>query len=260
MALEKADFESVTEDDLQELVTAQVPEGLRLDYKLKEYGNKEKDKFELNKDVSAFANSSGGHLIIGMVESEGVASRVLGVDIDTDGEILRIESILRSALDPPITGIRVRAIPLQSGNKVIVMRIPKSWNSPHRVTFKGKNKFYLRHSAGVHEPSMGELRAMFNQSSAALEKAQQFRDDRIRLVVNGEGQRPLAAGGRLFLHIVPIASFSGMVSVNVAEAYDQHMAFRPMGNVSGFSPEYNYYGFINERGGKRELWIYPSVP
>lgn len=41
---------------------AQVPEGLRLDYKLKEYGKK--DKLELNKDVSAFANTSGCHLVI----------------------------------------------------------------------------------------------------------------------------------------------------------------------------------------------------
>ena len=251
MALEQADFDSVTEDDLQELVTAQVPEGLRLDYKLKEYGNRDKDKLELNKDVSAFANSSGGHLVIGIEEAEGVASSVLGVDIDADAEILRIESILRHSIDPPISGIRVRAIPLKSGNKAIVLRIPRSWNLPHRVTFKGKNRFYLRHSAGVHEPSMVELRAMFNHSSVALEKAQQFRDDRINTVVNGEGQRPLVGGGRLFLHIIPVAAFSGMVNINVAEAYDLQMAFRPLSRPQGMSPGYNFHGFINERGGSK---------
>ena len=249
MALEQADFDSVTEDDLQELVTAQVPEGLRLDYKLKEYGSKDKDKLELNKDVSAFANSSGGHLVIGLEETEGVASSVLGVDIDADAEILRIESILRHSIDPPISGIRVRAIPLQSGNKVIVLRIPRSWNLPHRVTFKGKNRFYIRHSAGIHEPGIGELRALFNQSAAALEKAQQFRDDRINTVVNGEGHRPLVGNMRLFMHIVPSAAFSGMVHVDALGAYDKHRALRPLGRSTGMSPRYSYHGFINERGG-----------
>ena len=38
MTIQKSDFESVTEQDLQDLVDAQVPEGLRLDFKLTQYG------------------------------------------------------------------------------------------------------------------------------------------------------------------------------------------------------------------------------
>ena len=34
MSIEQADFDSIEERDLQELVDAQVPEGLRLDFKL----------------------------------------------------------------------------------------------------------------------------------------------------------------------------------------------------------------------------------
>lgn len=63
MSIEKSDFDSIGESDLHELIDAQVPEGLRLDYKLKNYGRSDSDKRELLKDVSAFANSHGGHLV-----------------------------------------------------------------------------------------------------------------------------------------------------------------------------------------------------
>jgi predicted HTH transcriptional regulator len=215
MSIEKTDFDSITERDLQELVDAQVPEGLRLEFKSARYGNSDREVRELLKDVSAFANSHGGHLILGIEETEGVASGVVGLYIDVDAEILRMEQIIRAATEPPISGIKMSSIPLASGRKVLLVRIPRSWNPPHRVTAKGINKFFIRHSAGVHEPSIEELRALFNQSASALEKAREFRNERIRIVTSGEGHRPLVAGGRLFIHIVPTAAFSGMVHLVV---------------------------------------------
>jgi hypothetical protein len=249
MSIKKTDFDSIVEDDLCELIDAQVSEGLRLDFKLTSYGKSDSDKRELLKDVSAFANSHGGHLVLGVKESEGVAVEITGIDVDADSEILRIEQILRNAIEPPISGIRIRSITLESGRKVILLRIPRSWNPPHRVTAKGINKFYLRHSAGVHEPSIEELRALFEQSSTALEKARQFRNKRIIDVCNGEGERPLVGEGRLFIHIVPTASFSGMVNLDVEDIHKKHDAFWPLG-ASGITPRFNFYGYINERGGK----------
>ena len=62
MSIEKTDFDSIEERDLQELVDAQVPEGLRLEFKFTNYGKSDSEKRELLKDVSALANSHGGHL------------------------------------------------------------------------------------------------------------------------------------------------------------------------------------------------------
>ena len=232
MSLEKIDFDSIEEKDIQELVDAQVPEGLRLDFKVKNYGKSDLEKRELLKDVSALANSHGGHLIIGVEESEGVATNVIGVDVDTDAEILRMEQILRNAIEPPIPGIRIRSIPLATERKALLLRIPRSWNPPHRVTAQGINRFFIRHSAGVHEPSIEELRALFSQSATALKMARQFRNDRIRVVAGGEGHRPLMGGGRLFIHIVPTAAFSGMVNLDVEQVYgmaDSFSAARSLG-------------------------------
>jgi hypothetical protein len=248
MTIERADFDSISEQDLLELVEAQVSEGLRLDFKLTEYGKSDAEKRELLKDISALANSHGGHLALGVEETEGIVRKLIGVDIDADAEILRMELICRNGLDPRIPGIRIRAIPLDTGRKVLLVRVPRSWNPPHRVTAQGVNRFYIRHSAGVHEPSIEELRALFNQSASALEQAQIFRDDRISLVCEGKGQRPLEAGGRLFIHILPVAAFSGIVHLDLQQVYDNNQSFWPLG-ASGFTPRFNFYGFINERGG-----------
>lgn len=250
MTIERSDFDSITESDLQELVDAQVPEGLRLEFKLLHYGKTDKDKGELLKDISAFANSHGGHLLLGVEETEGVATKLVGLDIDADSEILRILQITRNGIEPPIPGIRIKAILLSTGLKILFIRIPRSWNPPHRVKSKGVNRFYLRHSAGVHEPSVEELRALFNQSTSALEQARRFRDERIRLVSEGIGRRPLQASGRLFLHIVPAAAFSGMVSLDVEQVYKKCDDFLPFA-ASDVTPTFNYYGFINERGGDK---------
>ncbi len=249
MAIDQADFDAIKEQDVDALVDAQVPEGLRLEFKLIPYGKLDSDKRELLKDVSALANSHGGHILLGIEEAGGVATKVIGTDVNADDEILRMEQIARNGIEPPISGIRIRAIPLTSGRKVLLLRIPRSWNPPHRVAAQGANRFYIRHSAGVHEPSIEELRALFNQSATALEQARRFRDERIQSAISGKGQRPLEAGGRLFLHIIPVAAFSGMVHLGVERIDDNFKAFHPIGILG--TPRFNYHGLINERGGDK---------
>ena len=251
MPIEKSDFESVNEQDLQELVEAQVPEGLRLDFKLKQYGTTDRDKRELLKDVSALANTQGGHLIIGVREKEGIATEVVGVsEVDPDAEIQRIEQIVRSGLDPPISGIQTKAIRLLDGVNVIAMRIPRSFNPPHRVIAQGSNRFYVRNSAGIHEPGIEELRTLFTQSASALKDVRAFRDERLALISQGQASRPLRENGRFILHIVPVAAFSGMIRLDVEEIFEQRDSFPPIG-IMGRTSAFNFDGFINHHGDDR---------
>ena len=250
MAIQRADFDAIDEADLQELIAGQVAENLRIEFKLTVYGGSDADKRELLKDVSALANTHGGHLILGIEETGGVATNLTGlVGIDTDAEIQRMEQILRSGLEPPVSGIRMKAISLANGRSIILIRVPRSWNPPHRVVANRSNRFYIRHSAGIHEPSVEELRVLFTQSTSALDHARQFRDERIRAVSDGEGMRPLVGNGRLFIHIVPSAAFSGMVNLDVATIHDRYRDFRPIA-MAGMMPRYNFHGFINEHGGE----------
>jgi hypothetical protein len=251
MSIDAANFEELSETDLSELKTAQVPEGMRIEYKLKNYGNSGAEKREFLKDISALANTQGGHLILGISETSGVATDIIGIEnIDPDAEILRLDQISKGGLEPRIPGLRMKAVPLDNGNHVIVLRAPRSWNSPHRVIAQGSNKFYLRSSAGVYEPSVEELRTLFSEQTTALKIARDFRNNRISQIRSGDDIRPLEGFGRLILHIVPVASISGALTIDVELAQQQLEAFRPISSM-GYTPRFNYLGFINERGGEK---------
>lgn len=247
--LTNVDFDSINESDLAELVSAQVPEGASIEYKKELYGNSDSDKKELLKDVSALANTNGGHLVIGVEEKDGVANSISSIsESNPDSELLRMEQIVRSGIEPPIIGVKMRAVSLTEGGYTIVCRIPKSWIGPHRVVAKGHNRFYLRNSAGVFEPGIEELRSMFIQTASTLEQAKVFRDSRISEICSGDGLRPLVGNGRLFIHIVPTASLSGLVSLDLEALNSNSQYFWPMG-TSGMSPRFNFHGYLCERGG-----------
>ena len=65
------------EPDLQDLIDQKVEESLELEYKGPDaLGATDGKKNEISKDVSAFANSAGGTIIYGIVESSGPPPRV----------------------------------------------------------------------------------------------------------------------------------------------------------------------------------------
>jgi len=150
-----------------------VPESIRLEYKRDLYGNNDNSKKELLKDISAFANSQGGHLILGIDEHNGVADELYGTSCENpDDEILRMEQVIRSGIEPNIADIRIRAVALQGSSQsnqyCFVISIPQSQYPPHRVIANHHHRFYVRNSAGVHEPDVEELRRLFGLQKETL--------------------------------------------------------------------------------------------
>jgi hypothetical protein len=62
MALEHLTVEEITQEHLNDLLDSGVPESRNLDYKRDLYGRKDEDKKELLADISALANTDGGHI------------------------------------------------------------------------------------------------------------------------------------------------------------------------------------------------------
>lgn len=249
MSIGRLDFEGVTEPDLVSLVDAGVPEGIALEYKECQYGRSDADVKEFLKDVSSLANTVGGHVLIGMAETAGSASAVRALSgLDLDAEILRLESLMRDGLEPRITGVRIRAVPVADG-AVLAIRVPRSWNPPHRVAARNTNRFYIRNSAGAHEASVEELRPLFSLSATAMDRARSFRSERMLKIDSDEGSVILARDlGLLCIHIVPLSAFAGSIRVDLEEAYQLHASLRPMAST-GYTPRFNFEGFLNFRGG-----------
>ena len=95
-----------TYDDLRMLVENQVPEGLRIDYKL-QVPRETKDREEFAKDVAAFANRSGGFLVYGVREENRLPVELVGDAMllqDFDRIVNSLDQVLSANVEPRIVG------------------------------------------------------------------------------------------------------------------------------------------------------------
>jgi hypothetical protein len=79
-------FEQITEADLNALVAQQVPESIVLDYKRDLVGGSDKDRYEFLGDVSSFANTTGGEILFGIEEANGLPTKLVGINTTNIGE------------------------------------------------------------------------------------------------------------------------------------------------------------------------------
>lgn len=248
MSITRQNFDEIGEADLIELVANGVPEGLHLEFKEKMYGSSDDQANEALKDISAFANMSGGHLIIGIREEGGIAIQIKPLEGDIELFIQRIDNYLRDSFQPRIMGCRVKAIDVDGG-RVIVVRIPRSWSLPHRVSARNRNRFYIRNSSGAHEASIEELRSMFNSGAALQERIDKFRADRLSRISQNTGPAPLSSDpGQLVVHVVPLASLAGGIEIDITQAASIPQ-IRPI-RSSSTSFRYNFDGFLVYRIGE----------
>lgn len=199
--------QDITEAALRGLIEAKVPEGKTIDYKAELPGNADSARKDFLADLSSFANASGGHIVYGMKEAKGLPTKLVGVADDIDQAILRMESMARDGIRPPIPGLRFVKVDLADGNAAIVVIVPKSWNPPHQVVFQKDYRFYARGSAGKQHFDVDELRGVFLLSQEVGERIRQFRAGRIAAVMSGETPVPMLPGARVILHFVPYAAF-----------------------------------------------------
>lgn len=250
MSLFAKPLDSVDQRDLQALLDARTPESEYIEYKREPYGHSDPQKKEFLKDVSSFANTSGGVLLIGIRAEKGLPVEISPIPAEKiDAELLRMENLVRAGLEPSLTGIRMRGVPTGPDTGVILVRIPRSWNLPHRVSAKGTNRYYLRSSAGAHEASVDELRMLFTASADIERRVRRFRERRVALISLNQGPIDIVGNGRVILHLVPLASAA---SWNVArwdmeEAVDAHKLFYPIDGDGDVRP--NLEGMVVQRYG-----------
>lgn len=239
-------FDEVSRADLEALVEARIPEGRRLEFKRDHYGRNDEAKKEFAADVSALANAQGGYLLIGVAEENGIAADIPGVEAaDGDGLVLAVTESIRSSIEPPIPGVRVRWVEIAAGRGVLIVQVDRSWSAPHRVTVARDNRFFLRDENGKHPMSVTELKRAFLFASEVEERIRRFRMDRLTLLIANEG--PLALHDnlpRLILHLVPQAAFTDGIQLS----FDPRQAgIRPLGS-SGWNSMHSLDGQVNYSG------------
>lgn len=214
----------ITENDFLTLIANGESEGRYIEYKRELPKGNDEDKKEFLADVSSFANTAGGDLIFGMEAVKGLPTNLVGVQTaDIDLELRRLDSILASGISPRIK-YELRAIPLQSGSEALIVRTQRSWLGPHRVVFKGHDRFYGRNSAGKYPLDVTELRTAFNLSGTVNERIRAFRTDRIIALMNNETPIPFTDTSKAILHCVPVESFAGQPQFDVLSLYENPLS------------------------------------
>jgi len=243
-------IEQVTEEDLKSLIDDSVLEGRTIEYKQSLPSNSDLDKKEFLADVSSFANASGGDLIYGIITDSGIPTKLEGIDIDpsrVDQEIRRLDNIIRDSIEPRIPSLVIQPVRLTNSKTVLIVRVHKSWISPHRVSFKEHDKFYSRSSNGKYPMDVAELRIAFNLSETITERIRKFRENRISNIFANETPIPFSDNAKIVLHLVPIISFNPAQSYDIERIASHPAKLRPM-YCSGWNHRYNIDGFLTYSG------------
>ena len=98
-------------NDIQKLVADRIQESLHLDYKDSRALTK-KNKDEIIKDVTAFANADGGVVIYGVREKGHLPDQVVSGVENSDMTREWLDQILTANITPPIEGLEILQISL----------------------------------------------------------------------------------------------------------------------------------------------------
>jgi hypothetical protein len=130
--------------DVEKMIQDQVQENVHLDYKRSaaiRRGSRERD--DIAKDVSAFANSDGGVLIYGVEEKDQLPVTIDGGVVDAECSREWIEAAIMTGITPRIDYFRILPLPLAAGRTIYVIEVAKTFRGPHQASDK---RYYKRHN------------------------------------------------------------------------------------------------------------------
>ena len=169
--------------DIQDLIDSEVPEGQQIEFKGTLPAKKgavdpwmsggnigDRAKRVILEEAVAFANAHGGALLLGIKESESkppVAAEIS--PIPQCAELAeRLKLVFRDCVEPQLPVLDIFAAPTDGESGVVIIRVGRSRNAPHRVT---KTLVCpIRRADRCEEMSMREIQDMTLNVSRGLER------------------------------------------------------------------------------------------
>lgn len=244
MALLHIPLGQIDEARLQALIDVRAAENRNIDYKRQTYGTARDDYAEFLADISSFANTAGGDVVIGMAATDGIPTGILPFQGSVDAETLRLDEVARGGLQPRLPQITFHPVPIGAGGHVLIIRVPRSYNPPHRVIRQGSARFWARSSAGKYEPNVEELRALFTLAPQLTDRMRNFRADRIAKIAANQGPVHLMNRGTLVLHVVPFSAFDPSSVMPIDAVSRDYNTFPPLGSRTAQFRKINFDGVL----------------
>ena len=243
-------LQKLDEKALTQLCVDRCPESITLDFKRDIVGTSDKDKHEFLKDASAMANAQGGDLVYGIDETSGTASGVVPIVELPDAIERRLRQVLESGVEPRLIGVRFHVVPVTGGH-VLVVRIPASFDGPHRYLFNQHSRFVMRVGTHTTELDYDQLRGAFDRTASLADRARRFHNDRIAAIIAGKTWRPMLAGPTCVAQLVPIASMGGRNSIDV-KALQANLGSFMFADWGGASCTLNLDGLVVHPGARTD--------
>jgi hypothetical protein len=138
-------------------------EGLRIDFKSPSFGN-------LPKFMTAFANTSGGIIVLGVDENQGIPKHIPGIPLGKTDIKTRITEIAYSAINPPVVPeIGLVRLPNDDSRGVVLIRIQESQYPPHMVESGSENSIYIRVNDECRKADLRTIETLFKKRKSATE-------------------------------------------------------------------------------------------
>lgn len=234
---------SITAADIQRLVAEATPEGRSIEFKRETPGPKDSDRKEFLADVSSFANATGGDLIYGVEEKDGCAAVAEGLAIaNIDAEVLRLDQMIRSGISPRIVGCQTQVVPGLPKGAAIIIRVPRSWQGLHIVSYQQDFRFYSRSTNGKFRMDATDVRDAVLSVGALEERMRLFRTDRVARVVADETPVPLDGTKRIVVHVIPFSAQANPATVDLIKAAGRSDLLQPLYADGWNGPLFNIDG------------------
>jgi len=152
-------------------------------------------KHKIPRVVSAFANSYGGVLVVGVNAPAGIpASPFEGIDFSDPEPRLTVENICRSHIFPEVRYSSKLVSSAVSGKSFLVIQVEESAKAPHAI--ENSTKVYVRTGDGVHRTVLADLHLierLILRRKDVLARWNEFygESDRLAEVVGFGRNRPL---------------------------------------------------------------------
>jgi len=239
-------FANITLDDILSLQTNEIEEGKSIDYKQELHLDNKSNKKEFAADITSFANTVGGDLIIGVSEGRGIITEIKGIKINDKDKLRQdIENLLRDIIQPQIMGLEIAFYPFEQ-KYIMHIRIPQSFNGPHIVNGE---RFYGRNTTGKYPFDYVEIKQRFILSNQVQERIKNYHIERMMKVKADEGYYETGHGTTILIHVVPIQSFTE--NVYVSTLTHDRFELAPLYGTS-YEPVIQFEGITGiRRGGER---------